>query len=129
MLMTISPSVKWQTQNASLQLGLNTTISQDDDTDGGVYFYPKVKAEWSPVERVLTLFAAADGHVQHNTYSSIAIENPYVDPFHDVQNSRNQIIVSGGFKGKLSPKTNYVAEASYSVVKDEHFYVTESQNL
>jgi hypothetical protein len=129
MVMTISPSVKWQTQNASLQLGLNTTISQDDDTDGGVFFYPKVKAEWSPVERVLTLFAGADGHLQHNTYSAIATENPYVDPFHDVQNSRNQVVVSGGFKGKLSPKTNYVAEASYSVVKDEHFYVLESQNL
>jgi hypothetical protein len=129
MVMSISPSVKWQTQNASLQLGLNTTLSTDDDTDGGLFFYPKVKAEWSPVEKVLTLFAAADGHLQHNTYSSIASENPYVDPYHDVQNSRYQIIVSGGFKGKLSPKTNYVAEASYSVVKDEHFYVTESQNL
>jgi len=129
MLMTISPSVKWQTQNASLQLGLNTTISTDDDTDGGIYFYPKVKAEWSPVERVLTLFAGADGHVQHNTYSSIATENPYVDPFHDVQNARYQVVVSGGFKGKLSPKTNYVAETSYSVVKDQHFYYLKANEI
>jgi hypothetical protein len=129
MLMTISPSVKWLTKNASLQLGLNTTISQDDDTDGAVYFYPKVKAEWSPVERVLTLFAGADGHVQHNTYSSIATENPYVNPYHDLENTRYQVVVSGGFKGKLSPKTNYVAEASYSVVKDQHFYFLNTYEL
>lgn len=129
MVMTISPSVKWLTENASLQLGLNTTIFTDDDTDGGVFFYPKVKAEWSPVERVLTLFAGADGHLQHNSYSAIATENPYVDPYHDVANTRYQVIVSGGFKGKLSLKTNYVAAASYSVVKNQHFYVMESQNL
>ena len=123
MLMTISPSVKWLTDNASLQLGMNTTILTDDDTGGGVFFYPKVKAEWSPVERILTLFAGADGYVQHNTYASIAAENPYVDPYHDVKNSRYQVVVSGGFKGRLSSKTNFVAEASYSVVKDQHFYV------
>jgi hypothetical protein len=123
MLMTISPSVKWLTDNASLQLGFNTTISSDDDTDGGVYFYPKVKAEWSPVEQVLTLFAGADGYVQHNTYSSIATENQYVDPYHDVANTKYQVVVSGGFKGKLTSKTNFVAQTSYSVVKDQHFYI------
>jgi hypothetical protein len=123
MLMTISPSVKWLNENASLQFGFNTTISSDDDTDGGVYFYPKVKAEWSPVEQVLTLFAGADGYMQHNTYSSIATENQYVDPYHDVANTKYQVVVSGGFKGKLSSKTNFVAQTSYSVVKDQHFYI------
>jgi hypothetical protein len=129
LLMSISPSVKWLTKTASLQLGMNTTIFSDDDTKGGIYFYPKVKAEWSPVEQVLTLFAGADGHVQHNTYSSIATENPYINPYHDLANTRYQVVVSGGFKGKLTPKTNYVAEASWSAVKNQHFYVTESQNL
>jgi len=123
MLMNISPSVKWQSQTASFQAGLTTTVVQDDDTDGGIYFYPKVKAEWSPVRQVLTLFVGADGHMRHNTWSTIAAENPYVDPYHDVKNSRTQVVVSGGFKGKLSPKTNFVAETSYSVVKDQHFYV------
>jgi len=129
MLLRINPSVKWMTKNASLQAGLNSTLVFGDKTNGSIFFYPKVKAEWSPVERILTLFAGADGYLKHNTYSDIAAENPYVDPFHDLANTSYKAIVSGGLKGKLSSKTNYVAEASYSLVKDQYFYVTESENL
>jgi len=128
-LLRINPSVKWMTKNASLQLGLNSTMVFDDDTTATFLIWPKVKAEWSPVERVLTLFAGVDGYLQHNTYSAIAAENPYVDPYHDVANSNYKYIFSGGFKGKLSSKTNYVAEASYSMVKDQHFYINESESF
>ena len=128
-LMKADPSVKWATKNASLQAGLNYTIFFDDDTSPSVHVWPKVKAEWSPVDKILTLFAGTDGYLQHNTYSSIATENPYVDPYHDARNTNYQYILSGGFKGKLSSNTNYVAEASYSKVKDMHFYVLHSVNL
>ena len=128
-LLRIDPSVKWLTDNASLQVGFNSTMVFDDDTDASLLFWPKVKAEWSPVPTVLTLFAGVDGHLQHNTYSAIADENPYVDPYHDVANTNYKAILSGGLKGKLSPKTNYVAEATYSVVKDQHFYFIESENI
>ena len=125
----INPSVKWVADNASLQVGLNTTMYSDDDTNSSLRVYPKVKAEWSPVERILTLFAGVDGYLKQNSYSSISTENPYVDPYHDVMNANYKYILSGGFKGKLSSRTNYVAGASYSKVKDQHFYVTESQNF
>jgi hypothetical protein len=129
LLLNINPSVKWQTSNASLQVGLNTTMLFDDDTEASLMIWPKIKAEWSPVEQVLTLFAGLDGRLQHNTYSSVAAENPFVDPYHDVANANYKYIFSGGFKGKLSSKTNYVAEASYSKVNDQHFFITESQNI
>lgn len=129
LLMKADPSVKWATKNASLQAGLNYTIFFDEDTSPSVHIWPKVKAEWSPVDRILTLFAGADGYLQHNTYSSVATENPYVDPYHDARNSNYKYILSGGLKGKLSSNTNYVAQASYSKVKDQHFYVLHSVNL
>jgi hypothetical protein len=128
-ILRANPSVKWSTENASLQLGLNTAMILDIDTDADFKIWPKVKAEWSPVPQVLTLFAGVDGRLQHNTYSAIAAENPYVDPYHDVANTNYKYIVSGGFKGKLSSKTNYVAEASYSAVEKQHFYVTEGMDI
>ena len=64
-----------------------------------------------------------------NVLTNIAAENPYVDPFHDVLNTNYKYIVSGGLKGKFSSKTNYVAEASYSKVKDQHFYITEGSEV
>jgi len=128
-ILRANPSVMWSTENASLQLGLNTAMILDIDTDAAFKIWPKVKAEWSPVPQILTLFAGVDGRLQHNTYSAIAAENPYVDPYHDVANTNYKYIVSGGFKGKLSSKTNYVAEASYSVVEDQHFYYTYGIDL
>ena len=128
-ILRANPSVKWSTENANLQLGLNTAMILDIDTDAAFRIWPKVKAEWSPVPQILTLFAGVDGHLQHNTYSAIAAENPYVDPYHDVANTNYKSIITGGLKGKLSSKTNYVAEASYSVIEKQHFYITESENL
>jgi hypothetical protein len=122
-ILRANPSVKWSTENASLQLGLNSAMILDIDTDADFKIWPKVKAEWSPVPQILTLFAGVDGHLQQNTYSAIAAENPYVDPYHDVANTNYKYIVSGGFKGKLSSKTNYVAEASYSAIEKQHFYI------
>ena len=128
-MLRANPAVKWATDNSSLQIGLNSTLFLDNDTNADFLVYPKIKAEWSPVERILTLFAGVDSYLQHSTYSGIAAENPYTDPYHDIRNTLHEYVLSGGFKGKLSPRTNYVAQVSYDVVKDQHFYVTESVNL
>lgn len=128
-LIMANPSLMWKTDVARLQVGLNSTIVFDDDADAAMLFWPKVKAEWSPVPQILTLFAGVDGHLQHNTYSNIAAENPYVDPFHDVLNANYKYIVSGGLKGKISSKTNYLTEASYSKVNDQHFYILYGRDV
>lgn len=128
-ILRANPSFLWSVESASLQIGLNTAGVFDQDESVKFLIWPKVKASWSPVPQVLTLFAGVDGHLQHNSYSAIAAENPYVDPYHDVKNTNYKYVVSGGFKGKLSPKTNYVAEASYSVIEDQHFYTLESRNF
>jgi hypothetical protein len=128
-ILRANPSVLLAADEASLQLGLNTTLSLDADTDASFLISPMVKAEWSPVPQILTLFAGLDGHLQHYTYSAIAAENPYADPYHDVANANYQYIFSGGFKGKFSPQTNFVAEASYSEIKDQHFYFINGMGI
>jgi hypothetical protein len=128
-MLRANPSVRWETDNSSLQVGLNSTLFLDNDASADFFVYPKVKAEWSPVKRVLTLFAGVDSYLQHNTYSGIAAENRFVNPYHDVKNTLYEYVLSGGFKGKLSSKTNYVAEVNYSVVKDQHFYHTGGMDI
>lgn len=128
-LLRLDPSVMWKSEGASLQLGVNATLFSDTETSGSLNIFPKVKADWSPVKNILTLFVDVDGYMQQNTYSDIAAENPYVDPYHNVKNARLPYIVSGGLKGKLTSKTNYVTQASYSLIKNQHFYYNESSNL
>lgn len=128
-LLKINPSAMWKTKQASLQLGLNSTMVFDDDADASFLIWPKLKAEWSPVLQILTLFAGVDGYLQHNTYSTIAAENPYVNPYHDVLNTNLKFIFSGGLKGRLSSKTNYITEASYSMVNDQYFYMLYGRDV
>ena len=128
-ILRANPSFRWAGETASIEFGLNTTLLFDADTDASFLISPKVQASWSPVPQVLTLFAGVDGYVQHNTYSAIVAENPYVDPYHDIKNANYKYIFSGGFKGKFTPKTNYVAQASYSVIEDQHFYYIEGTDI
>lgn len=127
-LLNFNPSVKWASDEASFQVGLNGTIASVDGR-ARLMIWPKAKAEWSPVAGVLTLYAGIDGHLQQNTYSSIAYENPFVDPYHDLVNTNYKYVLSGGFKGRIGAKTNFVANASYSVINDQHFYILESLNF
>jgi hypothetical protein len=129
MMIRANPSVRWKTDNSSLQIGLNSTLFFDKDASAKFLVYPKVKADWSPVERILTLFAGVDSYLQHNTYSAVAAENRYVDPYYDFRNTLYEYVLSGGLKGKLSPKTNYVAQANYSLVKDQHFYYINGTDI
>jgi len=122
LMVRANPSVMWATDNSSLQIGLNTTLFFDNDNSSDFLVYPAVKGEWSPVPQILTLFAGVNSYLQHNTYSTIATENRYVDPYHNLKNTLYEYVLNGGFKGKLSSKTNYVAEVSYAMLKDQYFF-------
>ncbi|MDX9883634.1 MAG: hypothetical protein RBS73_16355 [Prolixibacteraceae bacterium] len=122
LLLMINPAVVFTTDNALLQIGAKTYTMIDDDEDARVTVTPNIKAEWSPVSGILTLYAHAGGNYGHNVYSKIAAENPYSEPGHDIRNTEYQYILSGGIRGKFSSKTNYRAGVSYSGIKDMHFY-------
>jgi hypothetical protein len=128
-VLEINPSVMWKTDQAKLELGFNSSFVFDDDVEAEVLLYPKVKAEWEPVPEVMKLFAGIDGHLQQNTWSTITYENPYVDPSHDFAHTNYQFILSGGLKGKITPKTNYLAQANYSMIKDQYFFYTDGMDI
>jgi hypothetical protein len=121
-LLNLSPAILFEGDMAKLQLGVHTFTLLDDDEDASFLITPNVKAQWSPVENIMTLFVGADGRLQQNHYSAIAAENRFVNPYQDIKNSKYQYILSGGIKGKFSPRLNYRFQADYSSIKDEHFY-------
>ncbi|WP_159517392.1 hypothetical protein [Sunxiuqinia indica] len=122
-LLNLSPAILFEGDMAKLQLGVHTFTLLDDDEDGSFLITPNIKAQWSPVENIMTLFVGADGRLQQNHYSAIAAENRFVNPYQDIKNSKYQYILSGGIKGKFSPRLNYRFQADYSSIKDEHFYI------
>ena len=122
----LNPSVLLSGDAWKIRAGLNTWSVSDDDRNAIFKVYPKLDLELTPVENIMTLYAGADGYLQNNNYSSVAKENPWADPRHDIRNSDYKYIVFGGFKGKISPQISYKAGVKYSKVHNMHFFVTNA---
>ena len=121
-LINLSPAILFETDVTKLQVGLNTFTLFDDDADAHLLVTPNIKAEWSPVKNIMTLFAGVDGRLEQNHYSAIADENRFVNPYQDIRNAEYKYIVSGGIKGKFTSRLNYRFLVDYANIKDEHFY-------
>jgi hypothetical protein len=128
-MLKLAPAILLEGDFAKLQVGFNTFFLFDDDDDARVLVTPNVKAEWSPVENIMTLFAGADGLLQQNHYSAIAAENRFVNPYQDIRNTEYQYILTAGIKGKFSPRLNYRFQLDYAGIKDEHFYIFKETEL
>ena len=109
-------------KNANVSIGLNAWFAMEGDEDSKAKITPNIRANWTPVEELITLYAGIDGNYNNNHYSKIAYENPFVNPEHDVLNSFEKFKFYGGFDGKFSKKTNFNVSAEYSVIDDQAFY-------
>jgi len=125
----ISPSVLFSGDNWSLQGGVNFYSVADNQGGNISKLYPKINFNFIPVEKIMTLYAGVDGYLQNCNYSTIAYENNWVDPKHNVINADHQYILFGGLKGKITSQISYNVGAKYSSVKDMHFYVLRSTNF
>ena len=125
-MIKLCPAILLEADVAKLQVGLNTFTLLDDDDDARILVTPNLKAAWSPVKNIMSLFVIADGRLQQNHYSAIAAENRFVNPNQDIKNTEYQYILSGGIKGKFSQQFNYRFQADYANIKDQHFFVTNT---
>ncbi len=109
-------------KKANATLGVNTWFVMQSDMDTEARISPNVKANWSPVEEIITLFAGIDGNFINNYYSKIAYENPFVNPLQNVKNTHQRIRFYGGFDGKLSKKTAFKVSGEFVVINDQPLY-------
>ncbi len=109
-------------KKANATLGVSTWFIMQSDMDTEAKIAPNIRANWAPVEEIITLFAGIDGEFINNYYSKIAYENPFVDPTHNVRNSMQRIRFYGGFDGKLSKKTAFKVSGEYAVIADQPLY-------
>lgn len=109
-------------EKANVTLGLNAWFILQTDEDTQAKLAPKIRANWVPVDEILKIYAGVDGAFQHNNYSKISYENPFVNPDHNVENSMQQFRFFGGFDGRMSKKTTYKISAEYAMNTNKPFY-------
>ncbi|MBN1819806.1 MAG: hypothetical protein JW833_03780 [Prolixibacteraceae bacterium] len=121
-----NPVVQFEKKNMSLKAGGKFYFVLDKDRDPAIRVAPDVLFTLKPIEGILDFFAGIDGKYEQNNYSKIALENPFVNPEHDVKNTMHKYRFFGGFNGKFSSKMNYTVSAEYSSIKDQPFYYQEA---
>ena len=126
-VLELSPSILFESDIASARLGINSYTVSDADKVEDFMLTPNIKASWSPVENWLTLFGGADGYLQQNHYLSIAGENQFVNPYHNVKDAKYRYILTGGIRGRMTTQLNYKFEADYSSVRDYHLYILKNR--
>ncbi len=107
-----------------INLGFNAYIDILNKTK--TYIYPKADLQFNIVENILVPFVGIDGFMNINSYRSIAGENPFVTPGLIANKSRHKFVAYAGMKGKLSSKSMYKFDVTYSTIDDMHFFINDT---
>ncbi len=125
----LTPAAKFSDENWSFKGGVSFYSVSSQNGTNMARLYPDIDLTYSPVKDALTLFANIGGYLQNCDYSTIAYENYWVDPMHDVKNADHRYVISGGLKGKITKQISFLAKIKYSDIKDFHYYITKSPDI
>ena len=92
------------------------------------YVYPRANLDIIIVDDVLVPFIGLTGYLEKNNYRSVLSENLYVKPGTTIKNSSTNLQAYGGIKGSISSVIRFRADVTYKVIKNEHFFVTDTVN-
>ncbi len=91
----IKPYYRWQTEAAKVDVGFSfSTASQAGESYGSAVVFPYVNAVYALSEQWQVL-ASLDGGLQYNTYTDMALQNPYLAEDFTLQNTKVNFDVQG----------------------------------
>jgi len=123
------PSVLIGNETINLKAGAKTWLVAGILDKAQFKIAPDIRFNFAPVKEIINVFAGADGNYQHNYYSAITRENPYISPTLIVNNHLEKYRIFGGFDGKLSSKTNFKIQVDHSSFSQHPFYYLQGFRL
>jgi hypothetical protein len=102
----------------------------NDNTLNGSTFHTYLRAnlEFVAVPSVLYTFFGYDGFLEKNSLLSVSQINPYILPGLTVKNADHKTHIFGGLKGNFSSNVQFMAQASYSEINNQHFFINDTNN-
>ncbi|WP_372644657.1 hypothetical protein [Ancylomarina sp.] len=119
-LWMVNPSYNLTLGNFNMRLGVKAQSVLGNDSE--FKLYPDVKFSLVLVDRVLDMFAGLDGNLDLNTIRSISESNPFVHSGLDVENTSTNYRVYGGFKTRISSKSNALFSVEYATIENQYFF-------
>ena len=126
-IFTLNPYFEAHGKKWHADLGL--TVTMDMFEKNKFYFYPQLNAQYDIYESVIVPYAGVSGGLMKNSFRSLSVENPFIDPQVNYANTHNKYNIFGGLKGNLSSNTYYDVKVSYSDYENMHFFVIDYDEL
>ncbi len=120
-----NPWISKQSEDWKFVVGFEAVADIAEITN--YYFYPKANLDIIIIENVLVPFIGLSGELEKNSYRNIFSENQFIIPGTFLKNNSSNLIAYGGLKGSISSMVRFRADVSYTVYKNYHFYVNDTQ--
>ena len=124
----IQPVYWFEFAQYRFEVGLNINIAAGNSpvqSTVGLDVFPILKAEVVIVEDKIKAFAEISGNRTINSFRSLTDINPFIISTPHVIYTDEQIKIGGGITGNAGGM-NFLAEASYSYLKDMPLFVTDT---
>lgn len=122
-IVSLNPSVSMNNKEWRFKAGVN--LSFDIAHKVLMDYYPDIQFQFRAADKYLIPFVGLGGHLEANNYSKILQENPFTRPGLHVQNTSHKLKVYGGLKSYITPELSVYANASYSIIENQYFYVND----
>ena len=119
-LYKLKPTFQYKTEKLTITAGLNVINDREKNNFNNNYLYPIVKIDVQPIQG-LKVFAGYEGDVYANNLTSFMNENPWLNRFIDLKNTRKTGDYYIGSKASLDNGLSLETKLSYATYKD--FYV------
>ncbi|MBP6385995.1 MAG: hypothetical protein KA313_03100 [Pseudarcicella sp.] len=120
-LFKAKPSFNYKNDYLNASLGLNIINDKDNALSlNKTYLYPTFNLDIRPLENI-HIFAGYDADIKMNTYTSMILENPWLDYNLTLRNTRKPNEIYVGSKGLLENGIGFDVKLSYS--NFNNFYV------
>ncbi len=120
MVAEIKPYLRLNLDYLDLTIGVRGAMSSDSVTN--FFIYPDIRASYQVIPNYLRFYASVTGGLHRNSYRSVILENPWVNPLFPLGFTNTKFDIKGGITGKVNLAFDYNFSVSYADVEDMLFF-------
>lgn len=116
-LYKLKPTFQYKTDRFTITAGLNIINDKEKNTFNNSYIYPILKLDAQIIQGV-KVFVGYEGDVYANNLTSYLLENPWLNRFTELRNTKKTADYYAGAKASLQNGLDLEAKISYANYKD-----------
>ncbi|MCG8451575.1 MAG: hypothetical protein MI717_00150, partial [Spirochaetales bacterium] len=93
------------------------------------HWYPNASLQYNIVDNILIPYVTVNGNLEVNSYHKIAMENPFIKPGLQVDNTNNKLVIGAGIRGNLSSNTSYNFSGQFSQIDNMYLFVRDTSDV